>query len=232
MKETELFSVREGFPVNQVTSRAPGAVPEGVGTPDPVENATGPWDSGVFPQKSCVPGQGGPEGDGDRVTVDLVGVRLRVDRELLHDVSLSMAEGEVPDSILFTSQRGISVSVAVLAEPVDAHRWETGLAEDTAAALRTDAATGTGEGAEVSLIRSDTGTEILGRDGSGHLRMLKLGADGPRWTLLVSCFGREVTDSDTAVARDLMTSAVVFRGTRPMPPDRPLSMQLTSGGGS
>lgn len=175
----------------------------------------------------------------DEATVVLVGAEIHVDARFLADVALSTAAGGIPDSVIFTAQSGTSLTVSVLAEPVGADRWQSGLAADTAAMLNNDltshrrddendqgdddAELGVGT---VSIVAGRFGPEIQVHDSAGHLRMAKLGSDGQRWTVLVTCFGAMVTREDLDSARRILDSIVVYRGPEPMPPDHPLSMQL------
>jgi hypothetical protein len=124
----------------------------------------------------------------------------------------------------------VQLSVCVLAEPVGAQRWAGSLATDTAAALRTSlvdpADPAVGARGTVTLHPGPFGTELHVRDAAGTLQLVKIGADGPRWTALVTCAGHPVTAADRDAAHRLLSTMTVFRGSAALPPDAPLSMQL------
>ena len=178
---------------------------------------TGPWDSAVLPDLDTAPGRSPRHGLD--VVVDAVSARIEVPPEFTADVRLSSADGDVPDTMLFTSADGVTCAVSVLAEPVGESRWETGLAEQTAFTLTGDTP------AAVTQDAGPLGTEVHVAD-AGMLRFARLGADGPRWTALVTVFGGAVTDRHLDAARTLLASMVVFRGRAAHGPDTPLSMQL------
>jgi hypothetical protein len=178
---------------------------------------TGPWDSTELPDLEATPGHA-PRHGLDTV-VDAVSAHIEVPREFAADVRLSSADGDVPDTMLFTTADGVTCAVSVLAEPVGESRWETGLAEQTVATLTGDTP------APVTQVAGPLGTEVHVTD-AGTLRFARLGADGPRWTALVTVFGDIVAEHHLDAARTLLASMVVFRGRAACGPDTPLSMQL------
>jgi hypothetical protein len=187
---------------------------------------TGPWDATLVPDQGLVRSRHSLE-----VTVDLVGARFSVEQRFLHHVGLSMASGDVPDSVVLTAASGTSLSVSVLAEPASEQRWASGLAQDTADALLADLADiPEASGATVSVVEGPVGLEIHATDRGGTPRVVRIGADGPRWCAVVSCTG-QCRDEDLDAARGVLASMVVYRGPEPLAPDSPLSMQLMTTAG-
>lgn len=185
----------------------------------------GPWDSGSVPVAATTATRHAVE-----VGIELVGARFCTDPRFLADVALSVADGGVPDTVILASTTGVQLSVCVLAEPVGEQRWAGSLATDTAAALRASlvdpADPAVGARGTVALHTGPFGTELHVRDAAGVLQLVKIGADGPRWTALVTCAGHPVTAADRDAAHRLLSTMTVFRGSAALPPDAPLSMQL------
>ncbi|MCI1257082.1 MAG: DUF3710 domain-containing protein [Corynebacterium provencense] len=184
----------------------------------------GPWDGsslfgGDAPAKIHEPTAG-------EITLDFVAASFSVPVRYLHDVGLTMSDGDVPDSVVMSTAEGVMVSVCVLAEPLDDRRWCSGLAADTATAVRGEFEPDAGY--TVGLTDGVFGREVVVTDAAGVIRLIKIGVDGPRWTALVTCHGPAVTDEDREAVIRVLETMTVYRGRAACAPDAPLSMQLVS----
>ncbi len=121
---------------------------------------------------------------------------------------------------VFVTVGGGRVTMAAFAAPKSPGQWRSVITE-LAESVR-------GDGATASVRTGPWGRELHAASANGDVRFI--GVDGPRWMLRGVAIGPTGSVGDdaelTGVAREMISGAVVRRGTEPMPVRSPLTVTL------
>ncbi|QDQ97600.1 DUF3710 domain-containing protein [Tomitella fengzijianii] len=121
---------------------------------------------------------------------------------------------------VFVTVGGGRVTMAAFAAPKSPGQWRSVITE-LAESVR-------GDGATASVRTGPWGRELHASSANGDVRFI--GVDGPRWMLRGVAIGPSGSVGDdaelTGVAREMISGAVVRRGTDPMPVRSPLTVTL------
>lgn len=121
---------------------------------------------------------------------------------------------------VFVTIGGGRVTMAAFAAPKSPGQWRS-VIQELAESVR-------GDGAKASVRTGPWGRELHAASSNGDVRFI--GVDGPRWMLRGVAIGPAGAVGDdsqlTTIAREMVSGAVVRRGTEPMPVRTPLTVTL------
>lgn len=203
-------------------SAASGAAPEAAGTGSPEDRSAVEAEEEEAQDRSDGPFdetevEGLDELAAESRVLDLGSVLIPVPEGGQVQVEMA-ANGSVNG--VFVTIGGGRVTMAAFAAPKSPGQWRA-VIQELAESVR-------GDGATASVRTGPWGRELHAASANGDVRFI--GVDGPRWMLRAVAIGPTGSVGDdgqlTTIAREMVSGAVVRRGTEPMPVRTPLTVTL------